>query len=273
MGQTIAYDLPFVQSSALQNGFHNPAAKVNSSLEFSGNFHALVGSFSDVNNTLLLVNYKLKESRALGAYFTNEKTTDFFSRTRLYLAYQEQIELSRQSTLTAGIRLGAVNFVMEPVGFTSGGSDWGMDLSAGIELNSNNFKLGVVGNQLTNTTLRPILFEFELKRFFELYAQHHFDLTPKISYKPELRARLNILNDLFILSNVITYNEQYGINLSWSITEGVFFQGFVSYEGSKGHTVKVLFSFFQSIPTTLRRQNTQQIEFGLNIDLGKSEKN
>lgn len=271
-GQTSSYDLPLTQTAPLQRTLVNPAAQVKSTLEFKGNYHAFLGSFSDVNHTLLLINYKLKESRAIGGYFANEKTSDFFSRTRLYLSYQEQIELSKNTILSAGIKIGAVNFVMEPVGFTTGGSDWGADLSAGLELATTNFTLGVAAHQLPNTILQPILFEFELNRFFDLYSSYVITLTPKITYEPEIRVRLNTLNDIYMISNVISYDEKHGVNVSLSMTEGMIFQGFITYKTNNGHMSRLICSFFQPLQVSLKKLNAQQFEMGLNIDLGNPSK-
>lgn len=259
---------PITNTYSLQPLLFTPAASSTQKTIFQGNYHGYLGSFSDINQTYLSALHQLNTPRYIGGLLLHERTSDFFKRTRLYGIYQEEISLTKQLWVRAGVQVGIINYTMESMGFSPGGSAWAGDMGIGISLGTNKFKTGFAIQQLANSTLQPIIFTYVLNRYTELYAEYSIELGPNINYIPGVRMQLNEIENIQLLSNTIDYKQMHGANVTWNIDNGFSVTSYITLM-SLNSSYKIFFSYFSPLSTELKKIDAQQYEMGVNIILQK----
>lgn len=268
--QELNYSLPLVYSFSFQPLFHNPAAYSENQSEINGNFHSYRGDFSDVNNTYLSGIHNINKQRAIGGLFLHEATSDFFKRSRAYVIYQEAININHDFWIRAGAQLGLINFNMASVGFGPGGSDWNYDAAVAINFGNDVFQGGFILQQLSNAELQPIIYTFTINRYTEVFGKYKFDLSPQITYTPEIRYQQNTNYDLYLLSNTLDYNELAGVNATWNINNGYSILGYYNaYNSDSSNGYRFFMAYFVPLSTSLKNIDAQQYELGVKIELKK----
>ena len=271
--QELDYRLPFVNSFSLQPILYNPAAKSEADLELNGNFHSYTGDFSDVNATYLSGLYNLNKpskhhkkisQRAIGGLMLHETTSDFFKRTRIYGIYQESVNVSKEFWIRLGAQLGVVNFNLTSLGFGPGGSAWNYDAAVAINFGNKNMRGGFVIQQLANSELTPIVYTFVLNKYNELFASYRFELSPYLSYIPEIRYQQNINSDIYLFSNTFDFKKLAGINATLNVRNGASFLGYYKYEN-----YQVFASYFLPIAAGLKEIDATQYELGVKIKINQ----
>lgn len=269
--QNVSYDLPLINNIQYQPFFANPGFRHKDQTTFLGNFHSYLGAFSDVNYTNMALIRALNEKRALGASFLHEATSDFFSRTRIYGVYQEHVNLYDETYISAGIQAGVINFNMKALGGTAGGSAWAPDVGIGVALSNPRYQAGISLRQISKPRLRPIEFEFQLNRLLETNFSYKFELSPFVSYIPEIRFRVHEAESPVNVSNLIEFYEQFGIGANYIYQKGIAFSA--SYRSKEGENrgIQAFVSYF--FPgNNLKFVDAYQIEFGLNLFFNKESK-
>ena len=259
--QTLEH-LPLVNSFSFQPLFYNPAAGTDAPFELNANFHSYTGDYSDVNATYISALYNFnssqeKSKRAIGTLFLHEATGDFFKRTRGYILYQEQANISQNFWVRAGAQVGLVNFNLVSIGFGPGGSAWNVDAAVALNVGGDKWSAGFVLQQFPNSTLKPIVFTFELQPYQEWFINYKVDLSTLVSYQPSLRVQKLANENVFLISNTIEIDEQYGVNGTWNWDKGVAVLGFY-----KVRNYKFFASYFTPLSQNLKHVDTMQFELG-----------
>lgn len=268
--QNVSYDLPFSANYSVQGFLYNPSFLNTNDLTIAAQHRSYTGSFSDVNYNSIYALKNLKKKRGIGINIQHENTSDFFTRSRFYGIYQKTIDLSKNTTLTGGLQAGLVNFQMIPLGFSAGGSAWNYDLGIGFHLQSTKYTAGIVIHQIPDISLTPIIYEFDLHRFTEVYASYKLDLALRWKYIPEARCRFTPEADLYSFSNTLEYYEKHGINSTVTLNRGASFLGFYTFGNSENsQNYKVFFGYFFPFQKELKNLDAQQYELGVNLFFNK----
>lgn len=270
--QELNYSLPIVYSFSFQPLFHNPAGYSENKSEVNANFHSYRGDFSDINNTYIAGIYNINKQRAIGGLFLHEATSDFFKRSRAYAIYQEAININTKFWIRAGAQLGVINFNMASVGFGPGGSDWNYDAAIAFNFGNNTFQGGFILQQLSNAELQPIIYTFTLNRYTEIFGKYLFELSPQLTYIPEIRYQQNSNYDLYLLSNTIDYSNLAGINTTWNINQGYSVLGYYNaYNSGSDNSYRFFMAYFFPLASSLKNIDAQQYELGVKIELKKKK--
>lgn len=259
--QLLNYPPPSSHNIQLTPILTNPSYKIDGRGGLVTNFHSYLGLFADVNYTNLTGVVNINAKRALGASLLYESTSDFFTRSRLHVIYQEHIELNNDTWLSMAAKFGMINFNMSALGGTAGGSDWAPDLTVGLSLRSREFRAGFSLEQITNPSIRPMEYTFELKRIMEVNGSYQIDLSSIVKYVPELRVRMSQGYNQIRWNNLIEFYEKAGVGFSYIFETGSLINLFYKHQNKGADRYQFFMSYL--VPSgSLENIDAAQIELG-----------
>ena len=266
--QSLNYATPSPYSVQLTPLLSNSAIKQDYKNTFVSNYHSYLGLFNDVNfiNGIYLSN--LNDRRALGASFLHESTSDFFTRTRFHMIYQEHVRINADTWLSMGAKVGFINFKMDALGGTAGGSAWSPDYGLGISLKNKDYGLGVSLEQLAQPKLQPIEYVFYLKRWLEVHVNYNILFSKEVKYIPEIRFRVQDGTNAIRWNNTIVYQDMAGVSFNVINQSGYAFSAFYINKSKVKNAFKLYLTYFT--PTgDLENIDAEKIEFGAVFYFGK----
>lgn len=230
---------------------------------FTGDFNN-IGSYYGTGSYVFAGNDSSVSKQAIALSLLGEREGSIFSNTRLYASYALRRKLSYKYELAMGIAVGLASYVIQVTPHSAGGSAQAFDGNVGLCLSSQHLKLGLAVNQFANSTLTPLVERLVLKRFFEAYAQHVWELSASIQLKSILHGRFQsglqlrpdltevlMLKDFLALGMTYTLQRQYG-----------FLIGLEKLPLLKGN-FKTYFSYHLPVRNTSVAQNMSIVAIGL----------
>lgn len=174
----------------------NPASiGKDSAIEFSTGNKSLTGAFSGVRtfyantNVQLNARGKNKSKHVIGLTFINDKEGSFINRNRASLVYAFHLPISKKSTVSAGVAAGFINYAYKASNISAGGSAFAPNADIGLWLHRPHFNLGVSGNQIIASKLKPIDETYTIERHYNLIADKTFLLSPYLTLTPAFIIR------------------------------------------------------------------------------------
>lgn len=171
------------------------------------------GIFKGVNNIyadldMLLGQNTGKNLSYLGFQFLNRREGEFISKSRIYLRYGVKLQISEKSYVSTGLMGGMVNYTFRSSQAGAGGSSLVPDVNIGIWYFRKSLGIGISGQQLFNSKLRPVVQEFTLNRYVNIVLFTKFRLSEEIDFTPHLYYHyLSRKSSGFMLAGVFLFNE------------------------------------------------------------------
>lgn len=156
------------------------------------------GSWSGVNTYYLNANIKLPGAslkqdglkNVLGIRVHSDREGDFINRNRAYGLYAYHTRLNRKLNAAGALSLGMMNYFIQGTAITGSSSVTGLDADAGLWFYSDDYYLGLSGNQLFNTELQPFTEITRLKRYYHMMGGYTYQLLDYIAMRGTLLVRL-----------------------------------------------------------------------------------
>lgn len=230
-------------------------------------YQSNIGLLSDIKDFYGDVVFDVNNKHHIGLQVYQHQLTSLFTRSKAFGLYAVTVDLSPTIRWTTGVRLGAANIFFGASGASNGGSDWAFDGTISSSIKSERWSLGLGLQQLTQPTLQPIFYEFQLKRYLEGIATRLFDLTPNVQYRFGLRSIVGASTFLVHLDNYLKYKEFGALMVS--------FQGFAINRFSAGFeifvpkTAGLALTLGYQITANSNRTNDRQIQIGINYNRQK----
>lgn len=191
-GQNIS-ETPSTFNNYIRNiGFIQPPGfQFDHDYEFTTNYQALTGIFSEVKNIYINVAIRAKDRHHFGLILRGENESEFFKRSRVYGQYAVQIPITNTWRLRGGVALGWVNYHFPDSQASKGGSGGAVDGTLGIGLSSEKTYFGISINQFPNQSFSPITYSYVLERYYEFIGSHKIAIDPKNSFNINARSRIS----------------------------------------------------------------------------------
>lgn len=155
------------------------------------------GLFAGVSKIYFDGDIKIKKNgdngfHFLGAQVSVNKEGSFIKRNRVYGRYGIYQKLTSSTALSAGVSIGAINYMFQSSQGGSGGSDITPDASIGLSLVTKKFQFGISSQQLFQPKIKPIDQTVVLHRFYNFNASYLFSITN--DFELEINGLLQLLN-------------------------------------------------------------------------------
>jgi hypothetical protein len=195
----------------LQRSIGNAASYDNEFISGSVNYKNRIGAASDIRDIYFDLSLPLKKKHHLGLKIYSEQETTLFSKNKFSLFYNYKIKFNKKTSLTLAANSGLSSITFESSNANNGGSDLAPDISVASLLTIKNFDFGISFNQITQSTIRPINYEFTLTRYLDLFLSHKIDVNQDFVFKYGINPKMS--RDYFLLdANVdLSYKEQFGV--------------------------------------------------------------
>lgn len=124
----------------------------------------------------------------LGFGFYSDREGEFFTKSRGLVRYALHVPLNDQWTIVGGTALHLVNYYFHASGAGASGGATKWSGTASTTLYSPTFRLGISLNDFNNPRLRPISYDFLIKRYLTLYVEKTVDLSTNTQCKGAIRT-------------------------------------------------------------------------------------
>ena len=160
----------------------------------------------------------------IGVQLINSREGSFITRNRVYGRYAWFQQLNQQSSLSAGVSLGTINYAFQNSQGGVSGSDFAPDANIGIEYSINRLKIGVSLQQFLNASLQPIDERIQLNQFYNLHAKYQFIITDIINFNLHalIQTGVNFSNS-YALSPLIEVQKKYELGINYRHQKGIVF--------------------------------------------------
>lgn len=190
----------------------------------TGAFAGVHRTFADLSFMTNKLNSTNKTKHFLGTQVSNNRDGAYFQRNRFYLRYSLSIALSNELRLQSGVSVGAVNYIFQSSTAGSGDSDFTPDANLGLSLQHENFSVGIAGQQLFSSPIRPVEYTYYLKPYYTATASIGKDLTPFVRLNAFSVVEIHPSDEqtLFQLSGTLNYQEVFEGGVGYNQQKGVF---------------------------------------------------
>lgn len=159
-----------------------------------------------------------------GVRLKSEQEGDFVQRNRLNLVYAIDKSLSKDVSVSFSSYLGGLFYTYSSIGNFQGGSDQGLDLGFSGALNYNKLLVGVSANQLNQTVLQPLSFQYDILRYFDFILEYPIAISPRwdLYTLAKHRKTKNLTTDItqFHVRGAST-DDRYSFGLNYLVDLGV----------------------------------------------------
>lgn len=174
-GQTLS-EYPIGTYSIYQNTlFNNPTPLL---IDHKGELNVLyqgrTGPYSDVNSMHFSGSYTFATRHLAGFYVATENESEFLRKARYYAKYALSLQLSEKTKLVSGVMMGVVTYQFVSASANTGGSDNKWDASLGLGLLSGRFSCFASMQQVPESRLRPLIYDYALRRYYVAGARYTF---------------------------------------------------------------------------------------------------
>jgi hypothetical protein len=134
-----------------------------SDMELSMGNQRMRGNLSKISSYYALANFRIRFNdrynipfSALGIIFYNDQEGKYLSRNRLYLTYAWHTKIFRETNISGGLSIGAMNYSVKGTPLSGDGSDIRPDATAGFQVYRKSAYLGISVSQLFNSEVQPL---------------------------------------------------------------------------------------------------------------------
>lgn len=204
---------PSYSNFLLNHGFYNPAAYSFEKAQVGVYYGSGLGAFSKIRD-LFAEGVVRRSEHTAGVKFYSEQKTVLFGKNKLEALYAYQMRLSNNLTFSLGTEIGIANINFDGSQAVAGGSAWGIDFSMGGQVMFKDFKIGFVIQQIPESRIQPLQFEFVLKQYYDLSLSNRFEINPYITIESGILTSFNQAQFNWVWDNIIAYKQKYGLLLN-----------------------------------------------------------
>jgi hypothetical protein len=204
-----------------------------------------------------------------GLLVHSEYDTDILKRTRLYLRYSWNTNISKHTKLSAGIQAGFFNYSVRASSSSNGISAFAPDANIGLWLQGKRMNLGISSAQILNSEVKPISTIYSLNRYLNFVADYKFLSTQNSM----LCAGMKLSHDgknyrNLIAALIFQLKKHFSTEINYSLNKGfIFSAGAVQLPFMKLHG-DLFFSYFYSMNNYL---NNDRLEISTRIYFTRSK--
>jgi hypothetical protein len=140
-------------------------------------YQGRTGVYSDVNAMFFSGTIQFAKNHLAGVFVTTENESEFLHKARYYGKYALKIRLGEECYLTGGLMAGVVSYQFASSAAGTGGSDTKLDGSLGIAFVLRGLSLGANAFQLPESTIRPMIGDYLLKRYYSFLARYKQEIS------------------------------------------------------------------------------------------------
>lgn len=212
-------------------------------------------SFFGIQSKIKIYNlggYLLTErNHRLGIRVHSENEGEFVQRNRLNLIYSVNKSLSKDVDVAFSGYFGGLFYGYSSVGNFQGGNDRNIDLGFASSIKHNALTIGLSGNQLNQPTLRPLNYQYDIRRYFDLLAEYKITLSNQWDLYTTAKYRKTHHTDTDIThfhTRVVSNNERYFIGINYLVDLGISPSLGISipYDEANKQFIQLNFSFFMT---------------------------
>lgn len=261
------------------NSTLNPSALgAHSDIEISTSNKRLTGNFSNISTYFLNLGIRISESNrkidspisAVGFYLYNDKEGKYLNRTRVYLSYAWHGYINRNTKISGGFHMGAVNYSVKGTALSGDGSDIVPDASVGIRIYSETYYFGISYSQFFNSNIQPLLEIANLSPFANFTGGFDYRPTKNSCLRPVCAVRIPTNSDQVLVDANLLFTYKNRMQFSTGIhnnTNMVHSIGLLNLLPTNNLNVFLDYTY----PINKTGINTNYMEFGLSYKLNKSK--
>jgi len=156
------------------------------------------------------------QKNVIGFTFWSDQEGAFLNRSRLYFNYAQHLPLNDDLTLSLGMSLGLVSFVVQGTVASAGGGSTVWDGKTGLWLYSDDFYIGFSLNQIFENELIPVEEITQLKRYANILGGKYFNLSTSIRLHSSFWVRWTSVHQRDIrINNNFLINEIVNVGIGY----------------------------------------------------------
>lgn len=243
----------------LREGVQNVAAYENKGLDLSLNYKNRTGALSDIKDFYIDACLPLKTNQRAGLKAYSEQETSLFTKNKIDLFYAYTINFKNEVALSIGAQGGLANITFSPSAASAGGAAFAPDLSVSGVLKIKNFKLGLSAKQIPQAHIRPILYEFVLRRYYEGYSSYKFKLDKSWSIDIGASAKTYETQYFWDANTILSKKEAYGFLLKAGQKSSFACGAFVTISQIPEYNLNIALSYTNAYYPSIKQSNAFSI--------------
>ncbi|MCS7005587.1 MAG: type IX secretion system membrane protein PorP/SprF [Cytophagales bacterium] len=170
--------------------FINPAYTAYLESEVSLGNQRFSGAWNNIQSLYALISLKIHRSdtlrhyQAIGLTAFTEQEGAYLRRNRLYGQYATNLLIRNNWNLSAGVALGAMNYLVLASAVNAGGSDTKLDGAIGIRLKLKNWQAGYAISQIFNSGIQPLIDIYRLIPMYHYTIEAQYNMNEQVFGKP-----------------------------------------------------------------------------------------
>lgn len=187
---------------------------------------AQTGLFRGVNQIYLDADLRINPEKEvfhfIGIQAINNREGEFINKNRLVGRYSWRARISQQSSLSAGIALGFVNYAFNTSQSGTGGADLQPDGSAGVWYLRKRISMGFSIQQLFNQPIRPVNQTFILARFYNLNFNYFIPISPYVNFRSHFYSKIHKDQPFSLsLAGLLEFQDKLEAGINYRIRRGI----------------------------------------------------
>ena len=244
--------------------FFNPSQRIRTTdWAMTARYRGLTGALKEINQLEIGGNISLKEIHQVNAVGVFSKIGPYISVNRFGLSYAVKVPLSNMWDAVLGMSALLTQYSLASTTAGPGGSSGGFDGAFGGALIHERWEFAIATNQVFESSVRPLNFEYALNRYHQAYVSRVSDLSPDFKLGTVVYYRyLELDRDDFVGSCQLTYKDALEVGGSYHPGEGISPQLAVNYE-KKALNYRLVLSYFLPLGLTTKHIRTPAYEVTL----------
>lgn len=244
--------------------FFNPSQRIRSTdWAVTARYRGLTGALKAINQFEIGGGLSFKGIHQVNAVGVFSKVGPYISVNRLGLSYGVKVQLSREWDAVLGMSVLLTQYSLMSTTAGPGGSSSGFDGAFGGALIHKKWEIAVGTNQVFESTIRPLNYEYRLERYYQAYISRESDLSPDFKFGTLIYYRfLKIDRDDFVGTCQLTYKDLIEVGGSFHYGEGVSPQMGINYE-KKALNYRLVLSYFLPLGVMTKHIRTPAYEVTL----------
>lgn len=251
---------PSLNHFILEQGVSNPASFSKDSITAMVSYQNQLGILSDLRDLYFNISLPRKGKQVFGVKAYSEQETSLFTKTKLNGFYAYHLPLSDRVVWAMGVQFGAANISFGSTNSTAGGSAWAGDLSVSSTLFWGQTELGIAMHQISNSSLRPIGYEYRLLPYLSSYLSHEFSLNAILSLQSGIEYHAGSDFSIINIDNCLFFDKRYALLIGVKSTRTISFGCLINIASDIREDIYVGFDYNRVLSSTVVGNNTVGIK-------------
>lgn len=201
---------PRMSHFLLHKGSIMPSSYDFKKVLFSVNYNNRLGFLPEIRDIYLDGAFR-KNNHTFGFKVFSDQQTLSFTKDKIAFFYSPKINIDRYSHLAVGAQIGLASIRFGATDNDAGGADLSIDLTTSLSYKNREFEGGLALHQIQNSTLTPVIDEFELSRYFEGFCSYLFRINRNTSYSAGITSQLNLEKFYWGTNHKLSFYEKYDL--------------------------------------------------------------